>query len=312
MAARHGDHGRVVGRELEFGQERPPAALPPFGYDAVAQARVGRNAPGDGDVADAGLLRSLDELVQQNRDDGVLQRGAEVGLALLDEVGIFGHTVAQRVEERGLEPREGVVEPLDAGPGETERLRIAFLGQPVDDRTSGIGEPHHFGTFIEGFACGVVDRGADDLHLQRRVHAYDLRVASADQQRQEREIGVGQPAVGQVDEVGEDVPLQVVDFDQRDVAGDGESLGEGDAHEQRSHQTRAAREGDGVDLRRRDARFAERRVDHRHDVLLVRIPSTASMWSCVPTSPTSPSARRPATARCSNTCAGAPGNTCPC
>ena len=46
----------------------------------------------------------------------------------------------------------------------------------------------------------------------------------------------------------EDVSLQMVDLDHRDVARNRESLGERDTDEQRSEQTRTSREGDGVNL----------------------------------------------------------------
>ena len=115
VVARHGDHRRVVGRELELRKERSPAAPAARFGDAVAQARVGRDAARDGDVADARLLRGADEFVEQNLDDGPLQRGAEVGLVRLDEVGVCGHGVAQRVEERGFQARERIVVALDAG-----------------------------------------------------------------------------------------------------------------------------------------------------------------------------------------------------
>ena len=167
---------------------------------------------------------------------------------LLDEVGVLGHGVAQRVEERGLQPREGVVEAVDVGSGEAEGLGVALLGQAVDDRTARIGESHHFGTLIEGFTRGVVNRRADNLHLERGVHPDNLRVSAADEQAEEREVGVGQLAVRQVEEVRKDVALEVVDL---------------------HHRAGAAREGDGIELVGRDAGLLERRIHHRNDVLLV-------------------------------------------
>ena len=80
---------------------------------------------------------------------------------------------------------------------------------------------------------------------------------------------MGKGAVGEVDEMREDVSLQVVDLDHRDVAGDGKSLGERHADEQRTHQSRAAREGDGVELRGVDSGLPERRVHDGDDVLLM-------------------------------------------
>ena len=186
-----------------------------------------------------------------------------------DEVGILGHGVAQRVEERGLEPREGVVESVDAGPCEPECLGISLLGQTVDHRAAGIGEPHDLCALVESLAGGVVDRRADDLHPEGRVHTHDLRVPAADEQAEEREIGVRELPVGEVYEVREDMPLEVVDLDHRDVPGDRESLRERDADEERPHQSGAAGEGDGVDVVDRDSCLLERRVDHGDDVLLV-------------------------------------------
>jgi len=80
---------------------------------------------------------------------------------------------------------------------------------------------------------------------------------------------VGQLPVRQVDEMREDVSLQVIDLDHRDVAGDRQPLGERHAHEQRSDQSGAAREGDGVQLVGRDAGLPERRIHHGDDILLV-------------------------------------------
>ena len=155
------------------------------------------------------------------------------------------------------------------GLGEPEGLRIALFGEFVDHGAAGIGEPHHFGTFIEGFARGVVDGRADDLHFERRVHLYDLGVTAAHQQAEERKVGVGELPVGEIEEVREDVSLQMVDLHHRDVAGDGEPFGEGDAHHERPEQAGAAREGDGVELVGRDARLLQGGVDHGDDVLLV-------------------------------------------
>jgi hypothetical protein len=65
------------------------------------------------------------------------------------------------------------------------------------------------------------------------------------------------------------VALQVVDLDHRDVARYGEPFGERHAHQERAHQSGAAREGDGVHVADSDARFPQRRVHYRDDVLLV-------------------------------------------
>ena len=78
-----------------------------------------------------------------------------------------------------------------------------------------------------------------------------------------------QRMVRKVEEVRKDMSLQMVDLDHRDVVRQGESFGEGHAHEQRTEQSRTACEGDGIQFVGGDAGLLERRVDHRDDVLLV-------------------------------------------
>ena len=91
-----------------------------------------------------------------------------------------------------------------------------------------------------------------------------------EQQAEERESGVRQRAVLKVDEMRKYVSLKVIDLDHRDVVRDGKPLGERHAHQQRTQQSGAAREGDGVDLFGRQSGLLERRVHHGNDVLLVR------------------------------------------
>ena len=122
---------------------------------------------------------------------------------------------------------------------------------------------------VERFARRVVDRRADDLHVERTVHFYDLGMSSADQQAEERKVGVRKLSVGQVQKVGEDVPLQMIDLHQRNVVGDRESFGERYAHQERSQQAGAARESDRVDLVDRHAGLFQGRIDYRDDILLV-------------------------------------------
>lgn len=94
-------------------------------------------------------------------------------------------------------------------------------------------------------------------------------MSSADQQAEERKVGVRKLSVGQVQKVGEDVPLQMIDLHQRNVVGDRESFGERYAHQKRSQQTGAARESDRVDLVDRHAGLFQGRIDYRDDILLV-------------------------------------------
>ena len=75
--------------------------------------------------------------------------------------------------------------------------------------------------------------------------------------------------VGQIDKVGEDMSLQVVDLHHRDIQGDRQSLGKRRADQQRAQKTGPTGKGDAVDLRTFDTGFAQGRVDDRNDILLV-------------------------------------------
>ena len=94
-----GDHGGIVGSEDALGDEGPQAVTTGVVLDSGSHAAVGRDSATDGDGLDAGGLDGLAELVHQDLDDSALQRGSQVGLVLLDEVGILLQGVAQGVEE---------------------------------------------------------------------------------------------------------------------------------------------------------------------------------------------------------------------
>ena len=62
---------------------------------------------------------------------------------------------------------------------------------------------------------------------------------------------------------------QMVNIDHRYPQRTGESLGKGDAYEQRPHQSRPACEGHGAQLFLRHSGTLQRLVDHGDDVLLM-------------------------------------------
>ena len=63
---------------------------------------------------------------------------------------------------------------------------------------------------------------------------------------------------------------EVVDPDEREIVREGERLREGEPHEQRSDQAGPRRDGHPVELRRRELRLGERRLDHaRHHAHVV-------------------------------------------
>ena len=109
------------------------------------------------------------------------------------EVRLFLQPVAQEVEERRFEAGEAIVKSGNVRLAELVSLGIALARQFVDDRSAGIAEAHDLGTFVHGFARGIVDGLAEDFHLVVAVHADDLGVASAHEQAEE---GVGRGGYG--------------------------------------------------------------------------------------------------------------------
>ena len=118
------------------------------------------------------------ELLHQDVDDGSLEGGTEVGLTLLDEVGILLQLITEGIEEGGLEPAEAIVVAWDVGLAEGKSLRIPFVSKAVDDRATRVTQPHDLRTLIEGFARSIVNGLPDDLHIGGRAHEDDLRVAT--------------------------------------------------------------------------------------------------------------------------------------
>ena len=142
-------------------------------------------------------------------------------------------------------------------------------GEAVDDRAAGIAQAQHLGALVEGFAHRVVDRLTQDFVLERAVDLDDLRIAAGNQQAQVGESGLVNRLVRLPDEIRQDMALQMVHHHHGDIQRQGQRLGEGRAHQEGAQQARAAGEGNGGEVRRRDARLPQRLGDDRDDVLLV-------------------------------------------
>ena len=89
-------------------------------------------------------------------------------------------------------------------------------------------------------------------------------MAAAREQARERRLEVGRPQ-----EERRDVPVQVVDGDERQPPRPRERLRRRDADEERADQPRPGRDRDGVDVVERRAGAAERLLDHGRDELEV-------------------------------------------
>ena len=170
----NGDHGCIVGGELEFRQECRPSSLAALLFDTGAQTAVRRHSSTYRDLLDTSMLGSLDQLIHQYVYQCLLEACAYVLLVLLHELGILGHMVAHEVKQRSLYAAEAVVESGDMRLRELVFQRISLLCQTVHDRTSRIAQSHHFRTLVEGLTDSIIYGLTEDLVFKRTVYADNL------------------------------------------------------------------------------------------------------------------------------------------
>jgi len=118
------------------------------------------------------IPRGVERFRAEHIHYGFLIGRQRIGEHLPFEVGGFtvgGHSGGM-VKQCGLESAEAEIETVLRGSGfaggsgkrtrEMIFLRIAALGQTLDDGSAGIAQVQQFGAFVQCFARGVVDRGA--------------------------------------------------------------------------------------------------------------------------------------------------------
>ena len=132
-------------------------------------------------------------------------------------------------------------------------------GEGVDPWTSWIAEAEEFGNLVVGFAGGVVD-GASHVAISPDVVAFRLRcetlppcqiqmrVATGDDKRKQRELHRGFAAFARLHQNGVDVAFEMVDGDERLVEAEGEGFGVGDANEQCASEAWACGDSDGIEV----------------------------------------------------------------
>ena len=199
--------------------------------------------------------------LDERAHDRALVRRGEVGAARFE---LRLVEVAHRVEQRRLEAGEREVEAVDARDREVVRLGIAVAREAVDLPAAGIAEAEEARALVERLARGVVARRAEHLAIGVRADVEEQRVPAAREEAEERRLERVRLEV----ERG-DVPVEVVDRDERQPPRPRERLRGGEPDEQRADQPRPLRHGDAVDVVERRARLGERLADHRRDELEV-------------------------------------------
>src|SRR5271156_1884925 len=168
---------------------------------------------------------------------------------------------------------EIVVAVADLRFGETNRARIAVAGEFVDYRAAGIAEGKEAGDFVVGFAGSVV-AGATDAGVGKLpgavaglvFHFIDDGVAAGNDQADGGKFRAAIASGTGFEKDGVNVASEMVDRDERFSQREGESFSVGHADEQRTDQTRALGDGDGVEILQGDAGLFDGFANDRNDL----------------------------------------------
>ena len=218
-----------------------------FRHHPLAQAFVGGDAAGDDDLTDVVLIRRHQGFIHQHVHHSSLETGGQIfhGEAAPLLLQGFSHP-----QDGSLDAAEGEIPGVfEHRPREVEGGRAAGVAGLLDRRSAGVGKAQEPGHFIEGFACGIVQRAAQALVLQVVLHQDQFAMPAGDQQGQQGEAGrLVRRGVGQVEPGGVDMPFEVVDADDRLVSGQSQALGHVHADHQRPGQAGAAGGRDGINI----------------------------------------------------------------
>ena len=146
--------------------------------------------------------------------------------------------------------------------GKRKALWISARSEPLDRGAAGIAEPEQASALVERLAGSVVERRAEPLRTTPLAHREQQRVPSAREQAEERRL---ERIVAEVERG--DVPLQMVDRNERQATRPGDRLRSREAHEQGTDQSRPLRDRHLLHVVERCAGLLERRANGWEDEL---------------------------------------------
>ena len=135
-----------------------------------------------------------------------LERGCKVGFVFLDESGVVLKLVAKCVEKRSLQSAEAVVKTGNVWFGKLETAGVTLGCEPVDVWSAGIRQSHHFRTFVECLAGGIIDCLPEDFHVIVVSDEDYLAIAPGDEKAYKR-VGGDCVFLRAPDEMGEHVAV---------------------------------------------------------------------------------------------------------
>lgn len=210
-----------------------------------------------GEQIERGLWRERKKIMSRSADR------AAAGFDFGSEIMLFNPT-----QYGGLQSAEAEVElvAFHVGEGELDRMRIAVRRELIDDGPAGIAEAQKLRDFVVGLTSRVVAGFAQQTISETVADFKQMRVAAADHEREGRIFN----ARARFENHCVNVTFDVIDSDERQVAGKTERLGVGDTNEQGTDEAGSLGDGDGgevVQIRIRLLQGAAHNRNNRAEVL---------------------------------------------
>ena len=226
-----------------------------FGQFLTEQA-VRSYAARNGKRLRAALARGQQRFADKLINNGLAERRGDVRRRnVLPGLVQLMHTV----DERCFQAAEAEIIPaFEPRFWQRQRVRVALPGQLVEQWPARIGDRQHARGLVERFARRVVKRVAQQAVFAVIGHFHDVRMPAACDKADERRLQIGVRDI-----VGADMPLDVVNRNQRQVRAVGQRLGAADAYQQCADQAGTVGNGDCVQIGKPHIRIVQRALHNR-------------------------------------------------
>ena len=132
---------------------------------------------------------------------------------------------------------------MQHGARELDGRCVALRRIARDDRSARISEPQRFCHLVERLAHGIVYRRAQRDVVAPSAHMHEHGVAARHERNDSRRF-----EIRCADLVGIQMPLEMVHADEGNIQRPSSTLRKRDSHDERAHETRCVRDGNGIQI----------------------------------------------------------------
>src|SRR5690606_30086150 len=120
---------------------------------------------------------------------------------------VIPNILLQKVKDCGFNPAKGEIQSGHIRDGKSECPGIAYPGVLVYEWPSGIRQAKEFGSLVESFPNGIIQRFSDDFHVQMAPYQNQLGMPPAHGKANKREL-----RCRLVDKMSQYMRLHMIDF----------------------------------------------------------------------------------------------------